>query len=174
MPSLTLLSIGLLPLAYVIWLVIRFGFAEALSLRCAGVVSSWIGYQLSPWMYYLTGEKWDKFLLVPRYIDTGLLFATIASVLFLVGYSRAFGPQLARLRARSKTAQQIAIKPQIVLALSALVLSAGIMSVGGIDNYWSATLPRGAGQFDERDATGSLIQVVSVLELPLTIGLTIS
>lgn len=173
MPNLALLVVGLLPLGYVIWLGLRFGFAEALSLRPAGVAFLWVGYHLSPWLYFLTGETWGDFLLVPEHINSGLLFSTLCSSCFLVGYYFVFNNRLARFRAYSASHQKIIVRTPIVVALSLLVLLSSIASAGGINEFWSATSPRGEAQFFERDAVGMAIQMISVLRLPLTIGLSI-
>lgn len=61
MPSLALLIIGIIPLIYVAILIRRYGIPEALSLRPVGVVFIWIGYHLSPWLYFATGQTWDHF-----------------------------------------------------------------------------------------------------------------
>lgn len=173
MPSLAQLIVGLLPLGYVTWLALRFGFGEALSLRSAGVAFFWVGYHLSPWLYFLTGERWDRFLLVPDHISSGLLFSTLCSSFFLVGYSRVFTYRLARFRARSTNNQEITVRPRSVVALSLLVVLSGLVSVGGVNEFWSATSHRGAAQFDQRDAVGIAVQMIAVLNTPLTIGLAI-
>lgn len=174
MPSLILLLAGLVPLAYVALLVRRLGVAEALSLRPIGVVFLWIGYQLSPWLYFITGEQWDHFLLVPEHIDLSLLFSTICTVLFLAGYAYVFTDRVAQERPRSVGTKSIDVPPKLVGLLALLLFSLILTSTGGISELWSASTFRGEGQFDERVGVEKLYQVIAVIRIPVTIALTVA
>lgn len=174
MPNLALLIAGLIPLAYVAMLIRRYGVSEALSLRVIGVMFLWIGYHLSPWLFFLTGEQWDYFLLVPQHINTALAFSTLSSLLFLIGYSSIFKRRLARMRAERIGFETISVSTLLVAFLACVLLAVVLVSVGGVAELWSATVYRGEGQFEERHGAEKIAQVIAVLRAPLTIAVVLA
>ncbi len=162
--TLPLLLLGLVPLLYVGLLVARGGPRELTSLRFAGIALTWVGYHLSPWLTYLSGEPWDSFLLVSAYIDTGLLFSTLCMFAFLFGYRLAMGQRQRRGRGpRFYLLRFPLIKPEWVVAVALLSLVTFVALVGGPGEAWAASHARGAGQFLPRDAVGKARQMAIVL-----------
>ena len=94
--TLPLLLFGTLPLAYVAAKVAR-NPAEFISLRTCGTLLVWVGYQLSAWIAYMSNLTPKNFVLVPSFIDEGLLFSTMCLLCFLCGH----GLVCRRARARS-------------------------------------------------------------------------
>lgn len=172
-PSLILLILGLLPLMYTAVLSLKYGFSEAISLRLIGILFFWIGYHLSPWIYYFTGTPWDSFLLVTYEINTGLLFSTLCSIFYLVGYAYFFRKRDAIYRSKNQVNYYISISYKIVLLFCVAVFIITVIMVGGLDELWSATRGRGEGQFDTRDWIGNIYQMLNVFQTPLTIALVI-
>lgn len=172
-PSLILLILGLLPLMYTAVLSFKYGFSEAISLRPIGILFFWIGYHLSPWIYYFTGTPWDSFLLVTYEINTGLLFSTLCSIFYLVGYAYIFRKRDVNYRSRNQAIYHINISYKIVLILSFVVFIVCVVTVGGLDELWSATRGRGEGQFDARDWIGKITRMLTVLQTPLALMLVI-
>lgn len=165
-----LLLAGLMPLVYASWLAVRYGVKELSSLRFIGVLFIWIGYHFSPWQSFLTGEMWDHYLLVPGQINAGLLFTTLAMVAFLIGYSQVFPRKLARFRKHMPTKFALPkVKPGWVLGMCVIVLIITIITLGGVDEFWSSRFPRGYGQFDARDFMGKLDRMLTVIRLPLEV-----
>lgn len=172
-PSLLLLILGLSPVAYVITLSVKYGFSEVISLRPVGILFFWIGYHLSPWIYYFTGTPWDSFLLVPYEINTGLLFSTLCNIFYLAGYAYIFRKRDAIYRIKNQSNYHINISYKIVLLLCFLVFIVSVITVGGLDELWSATRGRGEGQFVVRDWIGKINRMLTVLQTPLTLMLVI-
>lgn len=167
-----LLLAGLLPLAYVARLAVKYGVKELSSLRFLGILFIWIGYQFSPWQSYLTGEMWDHYLLVPRQINNALLFTTLAMFAFLIGYARVFGRKFARLRGHMPLQFALPrVKPSWVSWLTVVVFAVTAVTVGGLDEFWASEFPRGHGQFEKRDFWGSIRQMLTVIRLPLQVVL---
>lgn len=175
MPNLALLILGLIPPAYLITLISRYGIPEALSLRAAGIMFPWVGYHLSPWLFFITGKQWDTFLLVPAYIDTALIFSTVSSFGFLIGYSYFFCKKLAIERSNRSGDEGIRVSPRLVVFLAAIVLGLLVVWTGGLAELWSATTYRGEGQFDERtDVADKMRHVIAVIRTPITIALIVA
>jgi hypothetical protein len=166
-----LLLVGLGPIVYVAMQIRRFGITEALSLRPIGVMFLWIGYHLSPWLYLLTGEQWDYFLLVPEHINLSLVFSTTCTVLFLAGYAYVFTDRVAGNRITSAGAEFINVSPALVALLALLVFALLLTLTGGIAELWSATTFRGEGQFDERVGIEKLWRIIAVMRVPVTVAL---
>ena len=170
--TLELLLLGLLPVAYCAWFALRFGWAELHSLRTVGVISLWVGYQLSPWLALGTGGEWPSFLLVPEYIDEGLLFSTLCMVCYLAGYT--FTEKRAKVPRWSRLAQP-ALLPRVnyklLLCLSLLSVVLFIILVGGPGEVWEGSRARGEGQFDARDLAGKFRQMANVLQFALDFSL---
>jgi len=166
--TLPLLLLGLVPLLYVVVLATHDGLRELTSLRFVGITFLWVGYQLSPWLAYFSGGPWQAFLLVPAYIDTGLLFSTLCMIAFLFGYEWVMrNTKTLRPRSRFHPLLFPAIKPEWIMALTLLSLAIFIVLVGGLHEAWAASHARGAGQFDQRDLLGKIRQMGRVLSMAL-------
>lgn len=172
-PSLLLLVLGFFPVAYIITLSVKYGFYEAVSLRPVGILFFWIGYHLSPWIYYFTGTPWDRFLLLTYEINNGLLFSTLCSIFYLAGYAYSFRKRDAIYRSKNLYNYHINISYRIVLLLCFVVFIVSVITAGGLDELWSATRGRGEGQFDVRDWIGKINRILTVLHAPLTLLLVI-
>lgn len=167
-----LLGLGLIPVLYVLTLATRVGFKEAVSLRMAGVAFLWIGYHLSPWIAYLSGQPWTYFLLVPEYIDEGLRFSLLCMFCFLVGYSFVLGygkPPKALRRFTYLRFPEIEVRWLLWLACICMVLF--VISVGGLDQVWISSNSRSSGQFEVRDFTGKIVRMVKVASLAMNVVL---
>jgi len=161
--TLWLLLAGLLPPAYCLWLVLRFGFGEAVSLRSVGVLALWAGYHLSPWLGFFQQDVWDPFLLVPEHIDDGLLFSVLCMGTFLAGFGRVHPPGASSVCARTQLPRGAAmISLRLLLALSLVTLGLFLLVVGGPEEAWKSSVPRGWGQFDDRDFLGKLRHMATI------------
>jgi hypothetical protein len=119
-----------------------------------------------------TGGEWPSFLLVPEYIDEGLLFSTLCMVCYLAGYT--FTEKRAKVPRWSRLAQP-ALLPRVnyklLLCLSLLSVVLFIILVGGPGEVWEGSRARGEGQFDARDLAGKFRQMANVLQFALDFSL---
>lgn len=165
---------GLIPICYASFLAVRFGLKELSSLRFLGVLFLWLGYHLSPWLSYISGEMWDHYLIVPYLVDEALLFSGLAMCAFLVGYGFIFRKK--HIRIRKVTPAQFSlptIKPSWVFWTAIVVLAMTVLLSGGITEFWASSHGRGYGQFDERDTAKRALRLLNVLHLPLQLALTV-
>jgi hypothetical protein len=160
-----LLTIGLVPLVIVLFQAARNDFMELLSLRFAGIFFMWLGYQFSPWCGYLSGKEWDTFLLVDKYIDQGILFSALSMFAYLVGFNMVF-------KKKSKNHFSIHNRPRLIFPkisgklLIVLIMVSFLMfltSVGGFEEMWRSIHPRGEGQFLQRDFSGKILRINTIL-----------
>jgi hypothetical protein len=169
-----ILILGLLPLAYILKLVIKNGYSELSSLRFSAVLFIWIGYHLSPWVSYFTEEIWDSFLLVEDNIDTALVFSGMGMIAFLIGYSLYFTKKIELIRKNQKIFEVLPnVRQDFLIFVSFIVLVVTVATAGGLKEFWSSELIRGYGQFDTRNFEGSVLQIFTVLQLPLQLILTL-
>ncbi len=170
-----LLLIGVIPIAFLIGVAIIKGLNELLSLRFVGVLFIWIGYHLSPWASYFTGLIWDSYLLVPQFIDDGLLFSTLCMAALLVGYQFTYKRDVKQITSgRNYDFKLVTISTSFLSVLAVLCVTAFIIRVGGIDEVWVSSYSRGEGQFLKRDVYGKLLHISSILSTPLQIALGVA
>ena len=166
--TILLLFIGLLPLLFVVAQCKKYGFKSFLGLKFIGVIFIWIGYQLSPWIGYFKAERWDVFLLVEEYIDQGIIFSTMCMFVYVFGFSVRFRGRgdndFVRLNTNIRV-PKIKIGYLIIFAVSSFM--AFVITSGGLVEIWRSSLPRGAGQFLERDAVGKVFQMINVISVVL-------
>lgn len=142
--SLYYLLFGLVPLAYCAFQVLRRGCRELLSLGFAGVTFTWIGFHISPWIFYLTGE-WANGIMCEDYLDEGLFFTTCAMLAFLLGYEWA----MRRWQGDTRMVPVDDIHlPQInakwIIFFSLVLCFLFLLKTRGPENVWRDTLPRSA------------------------------
>ncbi|MEM9149608.1 MAG: hypothetical protein AAGB19_04050 [Cyanobacteria bacterium P01_F01_bin.3] len=65
------------------------------------------------------------------------------------------------------------VKLQWVFGLSLLAVLLSVYEAGGFREFLSSSQPRGFGQFEFRDASGSVKRIIKVLSLPLEVALAI-
>lgn len=162
--SLLLLLIGLLPLAYVVYVVFRRGLAELMSLGCLGVLFMWCGYHLSPWLYFWSGE-WTSTILIEAFIDDGLFFSTFCMLTFVAGYEYSMKKHR---NVRVADMEMIHLLPAVRIKwLLALVLLTAVMFViraEGFSEAWQSSVARGVRNWREIDTLGDrLCQINAVL-----------
>lgn len=156
-----LIAGGLAPVA-VILQGASHGWRGLVTLRCLGVVLFWVGYHLSPLLSYISGDIWDTYLLVPEFIDEGLLFSSLCMWAFIVGCSlNGATGRLTTFYSQIITLPRIKI--YILLCLIVISFSSFIFIVGGLDDAWRASYMRGQGQFDSRDLYGKVRRMATVL-----------
>lgn len=164
--SLKLLLLGLLPLAHVAYMVWRHGLGEATSLGCLGVLFTWIGFHLSPWIFYFTGE-WDDWVLCEEYIDQGLLFTTAAMLVFSLGYQCAMWKWRGHTFPFDSRALQLReIRVWWLMALLAVVWVLFVVRIGGITNIWRSDVTReqmGQGSWTVYTSASSLYHIAGVV-----------
>jgi hypothetical protein len=127
----------------------------------------WIGYHLTPWIAYLSDRPYRNFLLVPGYVDKGLVFSALSMIGFMVGGSLQRLPKLA---AFADLKEKLSKPLRLKWVLVALVLSLGTLfiEIGGPGELFYSSHARGEGQFAERlDWTAKATQMVNVAK-PLT------
>ncbi|MDR3629226.1 MAG: hypothetical protein P4L42_02690 [Desulfocapsaceae bacterium] len=172
--TLLLLYSGFLPLVIVSAQAGRQGSEGFLSLRFLSICFIWVGYYLSPWLVYCSGKKWDSFLLVPNFVDDGLLFSLCAMGGMLAGSALMPSEDKKKGGAVSRRSLEMRV-PRIRLNWLVIVMSlsllAFVISVGGIDQVWNASYFRGEGQFDDRVGLEKLTQMVRVLITPVNAAL---
>lgn len=159
------LLLGLVPLLIVLIQAVRVDVMELLSLKFAGLFFLWIGYHYSPWYGYLSGNKWDNFLLVDKYIDQGLLFSSLAMFCYLLGFII-----VSRRRPKGRLSVNEMpslvfpkIKGKLVVTLILLSFVMFLIDSGGFVEMWRSTHPRGEGQFLQRDFLAKIFQINTVL-----------
>jgi hypothetical protein len=133
------------------------------------VLFFWVGYHLSPLMSYLSGTVWDHYLLVPDWIDEGLLFSLLCMWGYLAGYwvnARGYKGRLGLTLGRFELP---AVRPLILWGLIALCVVCLLISVGGVGEAWRTSGMRGQGQHEERDWAGKLRQMVTVVGSAISI-----
>ncbi len=143
--TIDLLFLGLLPLAYIAYRIVRYGVAEIVSMRAIGILFVWMGYHLSAWIVYVTDERWMNFLLVPSLIDEVLLFSSLCMVAFLLGF-HAVSKNTAYHLYHSNKVEQLKIpniKRKWLLWLSLMSMGSFIFSVHGLDEILRSSVPRG-------------------------------
>jgi hypothetical protein len=171
--TLIFLLLGLVPLGIVLIQAARHNFMELLSLKFAGIFFLWIGYHFSPWYSYLSGKKWDYFLLVEKYIDQGLLFSSLCMFSYLFGFiivSRKYSKNYFFIKDRPKLIFP-KIKGKLVIILVILSFLMFLINVGGFAEMWRSTHFRGEGQFLERDFFARILQINAVLSTPMQTAL---
>lgn len=148
-------------------LVSAHGTQELLRFRSMGVIVMWIGYHLAPWIAYLSDRPYRNFLLVPGYVDRGLVFSALSMIGFMVGGSLQRLPKLATFAdLKAKLSKPLPLK----WILIALVFSLGtfLIEVGGPAQLLYSSHTHGEGQFAERLTwTAKAAQMVNVTK-PLT------
>lgn len=157
--TLWLLLLGLLPVFYVLYAVFKRGISELASLRIMGIIFIWFGYQLSPWLAFLNDDLWDPFILVPRFIDDGILFSALFSIAFILS---------PRFRNPAQGGGALDFEfPKIpsywIVSLTVVTGVLLLVAAGGIDELWRASHVRGAGQFGVRDIEGKFERIAEVL-----------
>lgn len=172
--TLQLLILGLLPVLIAVIQANRIGYLGFLSIRFLSIIFIWVGYHLSPWLAYLTGDYWNSFLLVTEFLDKGLLFSLISMFCVLLGSGW--------MSLKNWKSVNFGVKKQLRLRLprmkfgwliitSAISLILFIVNVGGLDEIWDTSYFRGEGQFNERIGVGKILQIISVLSTPLNASL---
>ncbi len=167
------LILGLVPLIILIVQATRHDFMEFLSLKFAGILFLWIGYHFSPWYSYLSGVKWDSFLLVGKYIDKGLLFSSLCMFAYLAGFSIVSGKLSKNYHSINDRPRLIfpKIKDELLIVLAVLSFLMFLINAGGFEEMWRATSSRGEGQFLQRDFWGKIVQIIAVLSNPVQVAL---
>lgn len=168
--DLLVLLFGLTPLMFVCAKVWKNGLNEIATLRSFAVIVIWIGYDLSPWLYFFTKELWDFFLLVPEEINTGIKFSTLSSLLFVFGHGLVYSDKINRKKIIIKGYY---INRKYLLLLIMVVLLSVVVINGGIGEVIYSSKYRGYGQFDGRDFYGKIKRVLTVMQLPLVIFVSI-
>lgn len=172
--SIVYLLMGFIPLAYAGVLAVKFGLKELSSLRFLGVLFLWLGYHLSPWFSYVSGEMWDYYLIVPYLVDDALLFSNLAMYAFLIGYGLIFRKKHTRIRKTTPAQLSLpTIKPYWVFWMATVVLVVTIILSGGIAEFWASSYDRGHAQFEERDTARRAMHALTVLRLPLQLALAV-
>ena len=168
------LKIGLIPLVYVVWTVIRFGPSNLVRLRSIAIVTIWLQYHLSAWLSIRT-ESWYHFLLKPEYIDEGLRFSSLFLFAIMLGYGslrqdqRALANRLKYLESASDGVQQSMLW-LICIALLISSLTLITVNVGSLDEMLISSSARGAGQFREKTIVQSITAQFSTLALLMGAG----
>jgi len=163
-----LLTMGLSAFLLAFVPVMRNGIQEATRFRFISVLLMWLGYHLSPWLMYLSGSESADSLLVQDYIDRGLLMSSLAMFSILLGYD-FYRPQRSSEHSSEVTWKQSLrrISQLQVLLLTLASFAAFLILVGGPLEAWDSQLPRGYGQFEERDGLGKIKQMAVVLSVLL-------
>jgi len=164
-----LLLAGAATLLLVLWRSLRRGWAGLLSLRLLGVVFFWVGYHLSPLMSYFGGTLWDHYLLVPGWIDEGLLFSLLCMWGYLAGYWLNARSYKGHVGLKLGKFELPAVRPLLLVGLIALSVACFLVTIGGAGEAWRGSMTRGEGQFEARDWAGKLKQMVSVVGTPVSI-----
>ena len=141
----------------------RRGVQEATRLRFIAVFLTWVGYHLSPWLGFLSGDNWESFLLVPRYIDEGLLFSSLAMVALLLGYDSHRSASRRHYSSELRKLSLPKIRSEHLLILGLASVTAFLTLAGGPSEAWASSLPRGFGQFEPRAGMAKLRQMAVVL-----------
>ena len=150
------------------------GVREFSSLRFMGVLFLWVGYHLSPWLSFLSGDMWESYLTVPYLIDEVLIFSSVSMVSYLFGYGIMFDSKYALFRKEIPIGLALpSVKPAWVIITSILVLTIIIVSVGGLSEFWASSNPRGYGQFDQKNLGTQFVRAINVLTLPLVLILSV-
>lgn len=130
------------------------------------IASLWVGYHLTPLLAIRTGG-WSSFLLRAEHVETGIAYATLAMLAFLLGYLPLMrgDPSLATRRFAGIDA--FLPSTALVVALTILTFLSFLLSIGGPGQLWQADYGRGEGQFDAMTAfrmiEGYAITATSVL-----------
>ena len=169
-----LLFLGLIPLAYLGWFVVRYGKSEITSLQFIVVTLIWIGYHLSPTLAYFEGRPWDSFLLSSAYIDQALLFSVLNMFAILIGYRLVM--RKTDIAMRNSIASRW-ILPRVkwswILWLSLLTLIIVIYVKGGFSDFWDASYSRGSRQWAERTLLVRIERALNVMIAPLSLVLIV-
>jgi hypothetical protein len=164
-----LLLLGLAIPFYELTRLARLGVQEATSMRFCGVAFLWIGYHLSPWLAYL-GHPWDDFMLVPALLDLGLLFTSLCMAGFVFGHWCVMSGRRTWTRPWGRgLIGSYRISPAMLFGAVCVSVLLFLIIVGGIGEAWRSTIGRGAGQFAERDMIGSILQMLTILQVVTTI-----
>lgn len=111
------------------------------------IASLWIGYHLTPVLAIGTGG-WSSFLLRPEHVETGVAYATLAMLAFLLGYFPLMRRDPA-LALHSLAGRDVPVpSAALVGALALLTLATFLLSIGGPGQFWAASYGRGQGQFE--------------------------
>lgn len=168
--SLFLLLLGLLPLVYVVAVVIRRGVDEVTSLGCMGVLFIWIGYHLSPWLSYYSGDwfTWATFMIAFDYIDAGLIFSTLCMFGFIIGYEAVMSRHRRLFREVASRVFQVPKVPTVgLLVFTAVVFVLVPVETGGLQELWSSGSIRCETQFEERTAWERFLFVLATVNIVL-------
>lgn len=164
-----LLFLGILPLVYAVFQVFKNGPRELVSLRFTTILFVWLGYHFSPLASYATGVRWDYYLLVPKYIDDGLLFSTLVLFAFILGYSFSNRvPNYANHLHRMSYSLPY-VKPKWLLIMAFISVAAFTIEVGGIEEAWRSSVARGAGQFHGRDFAHKILHLVGLISQVISV-----
>lgn len=158
---------GLAPVALFLWRTLRHGLSEVTSVGFLFIFSLWVGYHLTPWLAFPAGG-WSSFLLRPEFVTDGLRFATLSMLAFLIGYLPAL---LAKSTVPNQYVNLMVPNVQIkwVLIGCSLIIVSLIVLNGGVAELWSSSQGRGVDQWQQRDFTGKILQMVQVFLSPASI-----
>jgi hypothetical protein len=161
---------GLVPMVWVTAGVARRGVREATRLRFISVLLTWVGYHLSPWIAFLSGDQWRSSLLVLQLVDQGLLFSSFAMIALILGYDshRTSNPRYFSPEPGQMPLPKVRIEHMLILTLASLIVF--LILVGGPSEAWASSSPRGFGQFEARDSIGKLRQMAGVLSSVLYVA----
>lgn len=155
---LLLLLLGLLPLLYASWTAWRRNWQELMRLRVVSIFFFWVGFHFGPWYTYLTGDIWDEYLLVPRWLNEGLLFSTLCMAALLIGYDWIDGRRGRLQRAELWRAGSLPqIKSSWMWGMSLVNFVLFVVTVGGWDEVWRASYTREAYLWAARDDLASKV-----------------
>ena len=162
--SLLFLLIGLLPLAYVVYVVFRRGLSELMSLGCLGALFMWAGYQLSPWLCYWSGE-WSNSILVEAFVDNGLIFSTFCTMAFVAGYEYSMKKHRdVRIVDTEIDCLLPPVRAKWLLGLALLTSVMFLIRVEGPAEAWQSNFARGVKGWEEINTLGDrACQIAAVL-----------
>lgn len=158
-----LLITGTLPLIYGAWGAVTTDVGGFLKLRFLGVLFIWVGYHLAPWCAYYYDGRWPSFLLVPAFVNEGLLFSQVCMWSYLLGYdlllfvSRSSGVG----REEPGVLMMPKVDGRILFWLMVLSAFTFVINVGGPDEIWKASYTR--GEMGAQVWTHSTVTKVSAL-----------
>ncbi|NQT15661.1 MAG: hypothetical protein HQ582_23090 [Planctomycetes bacterium] len=166
--SLPLLLAGLLPLAYVAYVVSRRGLGEFMSLGCIGTLFMWGGYHLSPWLCYWSG-LWSNSVLVEDYVDDGLAFSTWCILAFIAGYEYLMGKQQSsQIDGATIEAMLPPVQTKWLVGLSILTLVMFVIRAEGFAEAWQSSVARGVNNWREIRTVADRVYQLTALLYPVS------